>query len=161
MNHSAQTAAQTVKTSSTQAAARADMFETLFATICKRQQNANDLTPTQLSYTQNLFKQGILAINGKVSEEADEVIEAAADLAKLSTDAKLSADAKLSTDAKLSAGKPHPPNTPTKTKAQAAARAHLIHELADLCYHVFVLTAHAGLTLDDIKQELLSRHQRH
>ena len=33
-----------------------------------------------------------------------------------------------------------------------------IYEISDLCYHVLVLMVEAGITIDEIKQELASRH---
>lgn len=33
-----------------------------------------------------------------------------------------------------------------------------VYEIADLCYHVLVLMAETGITLDDIRNELKSRH---
>lgn len=42
--------------------------------------------------------------------------------------------------------------------AKAGDRAETIYEIADLAYHVMVLMTEAGITLDDIKEELASRH---
>ena len=42
--------------------------------------------------------------------------------------------------------------------AKAGDRAETIYELADLTYHVMVLMTDMGITLDDIKNELASRH---
>ena len=35
---------------------------------------------------------------------------------------------------------------------------HAVYEISDLCYHVLVLMVAEGITLDDIRAELASRH---
>ena len=42
--------------------------------------------------------------------------------------------------------------------AKAEDRAETIYEIADLAYHVMVLMVETGISLDDIKKELASRH---
>ncbi len=42
--------------------------------------------------------------------------------------------------------------------AKAEDRAETIYEIADLAYHVMVLMIEAGISLDDIRDELASRH---
>lgn len=42
--------------------------------------------------------------------------------------------------------------------AKAEDKAETIYEIADLAYHVMVLMVEAGISLDDIKEELASRH---
>ena len=42
--------------------------------------------------------------------------------------------------------------------AKAQDKKETIYEIADLCYHVMVLMIEAGISLDDIKAELASRH---
>ena len=42
--------------------------------------------------------------------------------------------------------------------AKAEDRRDTVYEIADLAYHVMVLMAQAGITLDDIRNELASRH---
>ena len=42
--------------------------------------------------------------------------------------------------------------------AKAEDRAETVYEIADLCYHTLVLMAQAGITVDDIRTELASRH---
>ena len=42
--------------------------------------------------------------------------------------------------------------------AKAEDKKETIYEIADLAYHVMVLMTHAGITLEDIHQELASRH---
>ena len=37
-------------------------------------------------------------------------------------------------------------------------RAETVYEIADLCYHVMVLMTEAGISLDDVRNELASRH---
>jgi phosphoribosyl-ATP pyrophosphohydrolase len=39
-------------------------------------------------------------------------------------------------------------------------RAAAVHELADLWFHMMVWMAHAGITLDDLRAELGSRHRQ-
>lgn len=42
--------------------------------------------------------------------------------------------------------------------AKAEDKAETIYEVADLCYHVMVLLVHAGITLDEVTEELSRRH---
>lgn len=42
--------------------------------------------------------------------------------------------------------------------AKAEDKAETIYEIADLAYHIMVLMTEAGISLDDIKTELASRH---
>lgn len=41
---------------------------------------------------------------------------------------------------------------------KAEDKAETIYEIADLAYHVMVLMVEAGITVDDVRQELASRH---
>ena len=41
---------------------------------------------------------------------------------------------------------------------KAQDRAETVYELADLAYHAMVLMVEMGITLDDLKKELASRH---
>ncbi len=42
--------------------------------------------------------------------------------------------------------------------AKAEDKKETIYEIADLCYHVMVLMLESGISLEDIKKELASRH---
>ena len=42
--------------------------------------------------------------------------------------------------------------------AKAEDKKETVYEIADLCYHVFVLMAEAGISVDDVTRELASRH---
>lgn len=42
--------------------------------------------------------------------------------------------------------------------AKAKDRAETVYEIADLAYHVLVLMAEAGISVDDIRKELAGRH---
>ena len=42
--------------------------------------------------------------------------------------------------------------------AKAEDKRETVYEIADLAYHVFVLMAEAGITLEDVRSELASRH---
>jgi phosphoribosyl-ATP pyrophosphohydrolase/phosphoribosyl-AMP cyclohydrolase len=42
--------------------------------------------------------------------------------------------------------------------AKAEDKAETIYEVADLCYHVMVLLVHAGISLEEITEELSRRH---
>lgn len=42
--------------------------------------------------------------------------------------------------------------------AKARDKKETVYEIADLCYHVMVLMIEAGISLNDIKSELASRH---
>lgn len=76
--------------------------------------------PPQRSYTTSLFAGGVDKIGGKISEEAAEVVEAAAE-------------------------------------PDEAGRNHLIHEAADLVYHLWVMLAHRGISLEELETELAGR----
>jgi phosphoribosyl-ATP pyrophosphohydrolase/phosphoribosyl-AMP cyclohydrolase len=41
---------------------------------------------------------------------------------------------------------------------KADDKAETIYEISDLCYHVLVLMVQMGISLDDIRDELASRH---
>jgi phosphoribosyl-ATP pyrophosphohydrolase/phosphoribosyl-AMP cyclohydrolase len=41
---------------------------------------------------------------------------------------------------------------------KAQDKKETIYEIADLAYHVMVLMAEAGITVDEVQQELASRH---
>jgi phosphoribosyl-ATP pyrophosphohydrolase len=72
------------------------------------------------SYTTQLFDAGIERIGAKVCEEANEVVEAARQVA-------------------------------------ANGRTAVIHEAADVLYHLLVLLAHCEVTLSDVEGELARR----
>ena len=42
--------------------------------------------------------------------------------------------------------------------AMKGSREETVYELADLCYHALVLMVHCGVTPDDVRRELASRH---
>jgi phosphoribosyl-ATP pyrophosphohydrolase/phosphoribosyl-AMP cyclohydrolase len=71
------------------------------------------------SYTAELFQGGVEAISAKITEEAGEVVEAAAN----------------ETDERV------------------------VSEAADLVYHLLVLLAERGLSLEQVEQKLESRHR--
>ena len=77
--------------------------------------------PSSGSYTSSLFSEGVNKIGRKISEEAAEVVEAAAE------------------------------------GESEAASQHLVHEAADLVYHLLVMLAHRGKTLADVEAELQRR----
>ena len=41
---------------------------------------------------------------------------------------------------------------------KAEDRAETVYEIADLCYHVMVLMAEAGISVEDVTKELAGRH---
>lgn len=49
-------------------------------------------------------------------------------------------------------------STEVVVAAKNEDRAETLYEIADLCYHVTVLMAQTGITPDDVKKELASRH---
>lgn len=91
----------------------------LMQTIQDRKAN-----PPERSYTTKLFQGGVPKIGEKITEEAAEVIEAAAE----------------AMDANNSEG-----------------RQHLIHEAADLIYHLFVMMGHCEVDLAEVESELAGR----
>ena len=42
--------------------------------------------------------------------------------------------------------------------AKAEDRRETVYEIADLCYHVLVLMAQSGISLNEVRDELASRH---
>ena len=44
-----------------------------------------------------------------------------------------------------------------KSDESAEAQAHLVHEAADVIYHLFVLLAHRDVSLHDVEHELARR----
>ena len=42
--------------------------------------------------------------------------------------------------------------------AKAEDKKETIYEIADLAYHVLVLMAQAGITVEEVREELASRH---
>ena len=45
-----------------------------------------------------------------------------------------------------------------KTETKAEDKKETIYEIADLAYHVLVLMVEAGISLEDVRKELASRH---
>jgi phosphoribosyl-ATP pyrophosphohydrolase len=91
------------------------IFARLMAVIEDRRAN-----PPPKSYTTALFAGGVPKIGEKITEEAAEVVEAAAECAASGTD-------------------------------------HLVHEAADLVYHLFVMLGHCGVSLGQVEGELARR----
>jgi phosphoribosyl-ATP pyrophosphohydrolase len=89
------------------------VFERLMAVIEQRRDS-----PPERSYTQSLLQAGITKIGAKITEEATELVQAAA------------------------------------AAQDAAQRAHVRHEAADLVYHLFVLLAHQRIALVEVADEL-------
>lgn len=107
----------------------ADVFDRLMSQLEERAR----LRPAG-SYTTKLLAGGTAVIGAKVREEADEVVEAAAELEKLRVDGA------------------------NETNEQAiAARAHTIYEAGDVIYHLWVLLAAMGISLDEVRRELQRR----
>lgn len=90
------------------------------------------------SYTTKLLSGGVQAIGAKVTEEATEVVEAAEELEGLARTAG-------------------PANGLDSTEQMAKARAHVIYEAGDVIYHLWVLLASQGITLDELRSELARR----
>ena len=76
--------------------------------------------PPPRSYTTTLLQGGVEKIGGKITEEAREVVDAAAE-----------------------EGQP--------------GHDHLVHEAADLVYHLLVMLAHRNVRLDEVEAELARR----
>lgn len=87
-------------------------FQQLFDVLVDRKKN-----PPARSYTTKLLSGGHSAIAAKIREEADEVIEAAAE---------------------------------TGPEGQS----HLVHEAADLIYHLFVMLVHRDVSLSELDAEI-------
>ena len=91
------------------------MLQRLMAVVEDRKVN-----PPAKSYTTTLFAGGVEKIGGKLTEEAAEVVEAAAEPGE-------------------------------------EGHKHLVHEAADLIYHLFVMLAHRGVPLAEVETELARR----
>jgi phosphoribosyl-ATP pyrophosphohydrolase len=76
--------------------------------------------PPPRSYTSKLYEGGVAKIGGKITEEAAEVVEAAAEEGDDS-------------------------------------RQHLVHEAADLIYHLLVMLAYRDVQLSEVQDELARR----
>lgn len=83
------------------------------------------------SYTTRLFLGGTAKIGSKITEEAGEVVDAA-----------------LPLDA---------PIDPATAADRSQHRDHLIHEAADLVYHLLVMLAHHEVSLEDVEAKLADR----
>jgi phosphoribosyl-ATP pyrophosphohydrolase len=92
-----------------------DVLDRLMALLLDRKAN-----PPERSYTSTLFQGGVPKIGAKITEEAVEVVEAAAE-------------------------------------SGSDAHSHLVHESADLLYHLFVMLAFRDVSLGDIRAELARR----
>jgi phosphoribosyl-ATP pyrophosphohydrolase len=92
-----------------------DILPRLMAIIEDRKAN-----PPPKSYTTSLFAGGVAKIGEKITEEAAEVVEAAAEPGD-------------------------------------DGRTHLIHEAADLVYHLFVMLGFREIKLSEVEDELARR----
>jgi phosphoribosyl-ATP pyrophosphohydrolase len=132
----------------------ADPFDLLMQTIVARRDN-----PLSRSYTRVLLAGGDPLIGDKILEEAAEVVDAAkrltqrtaVDTAHESADG--GADDRRDTadqaDQAKQADGPRP--------KVAGSREHLIHEAADLVYHLWVMLARHHVSLDELRSELARR----
>ncbi len=93
-------------------ASTSGILQQLAAVIADRQQN-----PSERSYTTQLLQGGVPKIGDKITEEAAEVVEAAAEPGE-------------------------------------EGQAHLVREAADLLYHLMVMLAYRGTTLEAVEAEL-------
>jgi len=92
------------------------VLEQLMAVIEDRRTN-----PPPRSYTTTLFEGGVPRIGAKITEEAAEVVAAAAEA------------------------------------EGPGQRAHVVHEAADLIYHLLVLLGHQRISLAEVTAELARR----
>ncbi len=95
--------------------ASSGILQQLSAVIAQRQQN-----PSERSYTTQLLQGGVPKIGAKITEEAAEVVEAAAEPGE-------------------------------------EGQAHLVREAADLIYHLLVMLACRGTSLEAVEAELARR----
>jgi phosphoribosyl-ATP pyrophosphohydrolase len=119
-----------------------DELEQLMNTIVARRDN-----PAARSYTQVLFAGGDELIGQKILEEAAEVVDAAKILTRCQSD---------------QASIPRPSEADDKAKDKVndelhGVRQHLIHEAADLVYHLWVMLAAHQISLHDLRTELARR----
>ena len=89
-----------------------------------------------ISYTAKLLAGGVAKIGPKVTEEAAEVVEAAAEPDEAGREHTI----------REAAGEP-----------DEAGREHTIREAADVIYHLMVLMAVRGVKLDEVEAELARR----
>jgi phosphoribosyl-ATP pyrophosphohydrolase len=109
-----------------------DALDRLMRTIVERRDGVADR-----SYTQRLLAGGVAAIGAKIQEEAGEVVDAALRLE--------SRKSRLNSES----------NTPTAgSSKELGTPAHLVHEAADLLYHLWVILAKHDISLEQVRNEL-------
>jgi phosphoribosyl-ATP pyrophosphohydrolase len=91
------------------------ILKQLMQVIEERREN-----PPERSYTTKLFQGGVDKIGSKIMEEAEEVVQAAAE-------------------------------------SGGEGRKHLVHEAADLIYHLFVMLGFRDIRLEEVEAELARR----
>ena len=67
-------------------------------------------------------------------------------------------EAILSNSPAPSSERSHPPAVAVIIAAKADDKAETVYEVADLCYHVMVMMVEMGISVEDIRKELASRH---
>lgn len=114
-----------------------DAFDRLMRTIVERRDG-----PADRSYTQKLLTSGVATIGSKIMEEAGEVVESATLLEARGGAVTLGAVTHGAVDELPRSGK------------ELGTTAHLVHEAADLLYHLWVMLAKHQVPLDWVRQEL-------
>ncbi|MBL8888930.1 MAG: phosphoribosyl-ATP diphosphatase [Planctomycetaceae bacterium] len=124
-----------------------DAFDRLMRTIIERRDG-----PADRSYTQKLLAGGVAAIGAKICEEAAEVVDAATRLeSRRGQEGTLEAGRSDGLVGREN-GQDHP-DSATGSKEPGTA-GHLVHEAADLLYHLWVILAKHGITLNQVRREL-------
>ena len=93
--------------------------------------NDRKLKPTPHSYTARLLNGGVDAIGAKICEEAAELVQAARHLQK--------------------------EQGSRRDGAADETPEHVVHEAADLVYHLLVMLSHCSVTLAEVEAELARR----
>lgn len=108
--------------------------------------------PADRSYTQKLLAGGVAAIGAKICEEAAEVVDAATQLeSRKSESGKLESGQR---EGLAAAGNGSSHDDAKSSGKEPGASGHLVYEAADLIYHLWVLLAKQGITLNQVRREL-------
>lgn len=97
------------------------------------------------SYTTALMSAGIPKMAAKIREECDEAIEAAEQL-----------ESEQLKSGQLESRAAQDPPAEASTE-HGTASDHLVYETCDVIYHLWVLLAHQGISIDQIRSELERR----
>lgn len=108
--------------------------------------------PADRSYTQKLLAGGVAAIGAKICEEAAEVVDAATQLESRKSESGKQEHGQRQAFGAEGNGPDH--HDSASSSKEPGTSGHLVHEAADLLYHLWVLLAKHGITLNQVRREL-------